>query len=169
MSTPSGRKKVILRKFSREWVAGYIPPSNFVHDGQVELLDLAGKLATVPVEEIKWLCFVRDFNSGEADNPERLLRKLFAGRPRGDGLWLRIRLLDGDRLEGLAANDLAVIDDRGIFLTPPDLRSNTQRIFVPKPSIAEFEVAAVITSPTRRKTAHPAPATQQEELFSDPD
>jgi hypothetical protein len=157
-----GRKKVIIRRFTRDWVAGYLPPAGFAAQDHVELLDLAGKVVAVRLGEIKWLCFVRDFNSGETENPERLLRKIFAGRPRSEGLWLRLKLTDGDLIEGIASNDLTMIEGPGIFLTPPDIRSNTQRLFVPHLSIAELEIVAVISNPSRRKQAETA---RQEELF----
>ena len=152
MTMPSSRKKVIVRKFSREWLAGYLPAAHFADQAGIELLDLAGKVAALPLEEIKWICYVRDFNSGEVDNPESLLRKSYAGRPRAEGLWLRLRLNDGDSIEGMAANDLTLLDSSGIFLVPPDIRSNTQRMFIPRSSIAEFVVVAAIASPARRKT-----------------
>ena len=160
---PSSRKKVIVRKFSRDWLAGYLPPAGFVHQDLLELLDLSGKVATVSLAEVKWVCYVRDFNSGEPGNPERLLRRNFAGRPRTEGLWLRLRLTDGDVLEGLAPNDLSLLDESGVFLVPPDTRSNTQRIFVPRRALQELAVIAVISSPARRK---PEDRPRQEDLFS---
>jgi hypothetical protein len=39
-------------------------------------------------------------------------------------------LTDGDELEGLAANDRSLVDGAGLLLTPPDMRSNTQRIYI---------------------------------------
>lgn len=163
---PSGRKKVIVRKFNREWQAGYLSPAHFASHGEIEFLDLGGKVTAVSLAELKWICFVRDFNSGEPGNPERLLRKSFAGRPRGEGLWLRLRLSDGDTIEGLAANDLTLIEPAGLFVTPPDIRSNTQRIFVPRLALTSLEVVSVITSPMRRKAARPQVASvRQEELF----
>lgn len=159
---PSSRKKVIVRKFSREWLAGYLPPAHFTHQAAIELLDLAGKVTTLPLEEIKWLCYVRDFNSGDVDSPERLLRKTYAGRPRSEGVWIRLRLTDDDVLEGMATNDLTLLDADGIFLVPPDIRSNTQRMFIPRSSIAEFVVVAAIGSPARRK---PDDHSDQQDLF----
>ena len=158
----SSRKKVIARKLNREWLAGYLPSANFAHRGHVELLDLLGKVLALPLDELKWICFVRDFNSGEADNPERLLRKSFAGRPRSEGVWMRVRLSDGDSLEGLAGNDLTLLDPVGVFLTPPDIRSNTQRVFVPRQAIAELAVVAVVLAPSRQK---PRETPRQEDLF----
>lgn len=167
----SSRKKAIVRKLSRDWLAGYVSADDFCHLGMVELLDLSGKVILLPASEIKWLCFVRDFNSGELSNPERLLRKSFAGRPRIEGIFLRLRLNDGDHLEGIATNDRSLIAGDGLFLLPPDTRSNTQRIWIPTTSIAELEAITVITGAARRKEPagpqHPSslPANQPD-LFS---
>lgn len=161
----ASRKKAISRKFSRDWVAGYVPTDGLAREGQVEMLDLAGKVVTLAVEDLKWVCYVRDFNSGELNNPERLLRKTFAGRPRGEGLFARVRLRDGDLIEGLAANDVTLVASDGIFLIPPDLRSNTQRLWIPRSSIEELEVVAVVGS-ARKKAPAPADETSpQEKLF----
>jgi len=60
-----------------------------------------------------------------------------------------------------------MLNDAGLFLTPPDTRSNTQRIYVPRAAIAELLLLAVITTPSRRK---PIPASSlpslQEDLFN---
>jgi hypothetical protein len=164
----SSRKKAIFRKFSRDWVAGYLQANGFVRDGRVEMLDLDGKVVSLAAGDLKWICYVRDFNSGELNNPERLVRKTFAGRPRGDGLFVRARLKDGDTIEGLAANDVSLVASEGVFLTPPDLRSNTQRIWIPRASIDELEVVAVIGAAKRKPTAPEKPKeTAQEELFQE--
>ena len=156
---PVSRKKVIIRKLSREWLSGYLPPSAFVAHEQVEMLDLAGKLVSLPVSEVKWVCFVRDFQSGDSSQPERLLRKTFVARPRSEGLWVRARLRDNDLIEGLAQNDLTLLEGEGLFLVPPDTRSNTQRIFLPRQSVVELDVLAVIKTGVRRG---PAVAVQQD-------
>ena len=158
---PVSRKKVIVRKLSRDWLAGYLPPSAFVVQEQAEMLDLSGKLVSVPMTEVKWICFVRDFQSGDANQPERLLRKTFVTRPRSQGLWVRLRLKDNDVIEGLAPNDLSLLEGEGIFLVPPDTRSNTQRIFLPRQAVAELDILAVIKTGARRG---PAEAVQ-EDLF----
>ena len=158
---PVSRKKVIVRKLSRDWLSGYLPPSAFVVQEQAEMLDLSGKLVSVPMAEVKWICFVRDFQSGDANQPERLLRKTFVTRPRSQGLWVRARLKDNDLIEGLAPNDLTLLDGEGIFLVPPDTRSNTQRIFLPRQALAELDILAVIKTGARRGPGEPL----QESLF----
>jgi hypothetical protein len=159
------RKKVIVRKFSRTWLSGYLPPTDFVVQGEVGMLDLAGKLIALDLSDVKWICFVRDFQSGDVNQPERLLRKSFPGRPRSQGLWVRARLKDNDLLEGIAQNDITLLAAEGLFLIPPDSRSNTQRIFLPRQAVVELEILAVI-----RPGARPAPRggpadAAQESLF----
>lgn len=138
----SSRKKIIVRKFSRDWLSGYAGPVGFVHNGQLELLDMDGKVLSIALSEVKMACFVREFLPGE--DPERLIRRTFSSRPRTPGLWLRMRLRDGEELEGLASNDVSLLEPEGIQFAPPDLRSNTQRIFVPRTALESLEVVAVV-------------------------
>jgi hypothetical protein len=163
----SARKPVIVRKFSRDWSAGYAATAS-PGSTELEILDVTGKVLRIPWTEVKWVCYVRDFPQGESANPERLMQKRFATRPRTAGLWLRMILTDGEELEGLAANDRSLVDGTGLLLTPPDTRSNTQRIYVPRSSIQTLEVVSLIGSASRK---HPAvAATGQPELFpADPD
>jgi len=167
------RKKAIARKLTlgpsalnlpvQNWVAGYLPAGGFLRSGAVELLALDGKTLQIPASSLKWICFVRDFNSGEPANPERLLRKTLTGRPRTEGLLMRLHLADGDLIEGLAANDLSLVSGEGLFLTPPDIRSNTQRLWIPATAIAKLEVLAVIGAAKRRPPQRP----DQETLFKE--
>ena len=172
----SSRKKVVVRRFTGETLPGYLPVSGFVHNKLIDLLDLGGRITPLSLDDIKYICYVRDFNLTDSLNPERLTRRTFLARPRTEGLWLRLtfRTPDGtkDRLEGLAPIDATLLDDlisdTGLFLTPPDTRSNTQRIYVPRTAIAELQLIAVITTPSRKKPL-PAPLTPlQDDLFNTP-
>lgn len=158
----SSRKKVIVRKFSRDWLSGYVEPQDFARQGQLELLDPHGKLTTVALHEIKMVCFVREFLPSDPANPERLVRRNFAARPRSTGLWLRLSFRDGDQIEGLASNDLTLLDPEGIQFAPPDTRSNTQWIFVPRTALESLQIVAVIGNNARRQAENAA----QERLFA---
>jgi hypothetical protein len=166
----SAHKKVIVRRFTGETLPGYLPLSAFVRNRGIDLLDLAGRVIPLLLNDIKHICYVRDFNLHDTVNPERLTRRTFLARPRTEGLWLRMTFRSGDVFEGLAPTDIGLLDDLindgGLHLTPPDTRSNTQRVYVPRTSLTELQLLAVITTPSRRK---PLPAasvpSMQEDLF----
>ena len=156
---PVSRKKVIVRRFLPGLLRGYLPPSGFVgRDGPaaLELLDLGGRVQAIPLQDVKTVSFVREFNMADDIAPERLPRRSFLARPRTEGLWMRLTLRDGEDLEGLAPLDLALADglaeDLGFQLSPPDVRGNTQRIYVPRAAIATLQILAVVTTPSRKKT-----------------
>jgi hypothetical protein len=157
--------------------AGYLPASGVVTraTGSVELLDVAGRLVEVPLHTIRYIAYVRDFNLDDATMPERLTRKTFLARPRTEGLWVRVTFRDGDVLEGLAPLDVSLIDDAmtdsGIYLVPPDVRSNTQRLFVPRASMAGLVVVGVVTTPSKTAVEGTAKKKHEGELnlpFPDP-
>jgi hypothetical protein len=170
----SVRKPVIVRKFSRDWCAGYAGVTFGQDAAELEILDLTGKVLRIGWEQVKWVCYVRDFPSptpaNEQANPERLLHKRFSVRPRTAGLWLRMTLADGEELEGLAANDRSLVEGAGLLLTPPDTRSNTQRIYVPRQAIQSLEVVSLIGVAGRRRADAATPQKEQPELFpAEPD
>jgi hypothetical protein len=166
----SAHKKVIVRRFTGETLPAYLPFSNFVRNRAIDLLDLSGRVIQLPLSDIKHICYVRDFNLQDNINPERLTRRSFLAKPRTEGLWLRMTFRSGDVLEGLGPLDITLTDDligdQGLHITPPDTRSNTQRIFIPRSSLSDLQLLAVITTPSRRK---PLPASSvpslQEDLF----
>jgi Family of unknown function (DUF6982) len=163
------RKPVIVRKFSRDWYAGYAGAGFGQNAAELEILDLTGKVLRISWEQVKWVCYVRDFPSpsqaNDQGNPERLLHKRFSVRPRTAGLWLRMTLADGEDLEGLAANDLSLVEGAGLLLTPPDTRSNTQRIYVPRQAIQTLQVVSLIGASGRRRAEVASREKEQPELF----
>jgi hypothetical protein len=136
----------------------------------LDLLDLSGRAQPLPLSEVKYVSFVRDFNTGDQTLPERLVRKTFLARPRTEGLWLRLTMRDGDRIEGLAPLDLTLADgwteDLGVHLVPPDIRGNTQRLFVPRSAFEAMEVLAVVTTPKKKKIEAAQAEDAQPDLFS---
>jgi hypothetical protein len=152
------RKKVVIRTLENQLQAGYLPASGLLDAaGSVDLLDLDAHHSLISLQTIRWIAYVGDFNLQDAVDPERLNRKAFLSRPRTKGLWVRLTLLGGDTIEGLAALDLSLADgfreDAGIFLIPPDIRSNTQRLYIPRTAIAAMQLLAVVTTPSKSKPA----------------
>ena len=150
----SAQKKVVLRSFSNELAWGYLPQSGFLRDNEIILMATDGRLTPFPLKTLKRIAYVRDFNLEDKLDPERIGRLTYAARPRGDGVWLRLTFRDKELLEGLSNLDLAfadaLLDDHGLFLTPPDPRSNTLRLFVPRIALTSIETLGYVTAPSRR-------------------
>jgi hypothetical protein len=159
----STHKKVTVRKLDRDTLNGFVS-SHFINQGKLEMLNTAGNLVTVELKDIKCVFFVREF--GDSDE---LNRKTFTTRPRTEGLWVRLRFKDNDQLEGMMPNDLTQLLPEGYLNNPPDTRSNTQRIFVPRSALTELTILAVIGSPVsrRRKPAEKPGDTRQVPMFTE--
>src|SRR5882757_11267922 len=143
---PSTHKKVIVRKMDRDSVSGYVSPTHFINEGKLELLNTAGNVVAMDLREIKGVYFVREFGDSES-----LTRKTFTSRPRSEGLWVRLRFKDNEILEGLMPADLTQAMPEGFLVNPPDQRSNTQRIFVPRTALESLTVLAVIGATRRQR------------------
>lgn len=159
---PSTHKKVVVRKMDRDTINGHVAPANFVHEGKLELLNTSGNVVAIELKDIKAVYFVREFG----DSSESLSRKTFTTRPRTEGLWVRLKFKDNEVLEGMMPNDLSLTTAEGFLINPPDLRSNTQRIFVPRSALESLTVLAVIGA-TRRRRKGVATDTRQVQLFGE--
>lgn len=143
---PSTHKKVIVRKMDRDAVSGYVSPAQLVNEGKVEVLNTSGTVIAIDLREIKGVYFVREFGDSES-----LVRKTFTSRPRAEGLWVRLQFKDSEVLEGLMPSDLTQTIPEGFLVNPPDQRSNTQRIFVPRTALDSLIVLAVIGAARRQR------------------
>jgi len=162
LSASSTTKKAILRRFEKDPLAGYVNPVSFLKPTGVELLSAEGRVSTVPYEEIKTVCFVRDFEAaGDAG------RRVFNTRPKVEGLWLSLEFRDGEVLEGILPNDLLQLEPFGFMLVPPDSSSNNQRVFAPRAALRSAEILGVVGSPLRRRRRAKAVPKEQIGLFDE--
>lgn len=149
------RKKVVIRSLEGEVSWCYLPQSGFVVGDRVEALDISGRAISFEMSEIKMIAYVKDFNLDDDADPERIGRRSFLGRPRASGLWLKVEFRDGDVLEGLAHFEVQFMDvcmvDRGLRMAPPDARSNTQMVFVPRAAMAGVEVLGYVAVASKKK------------------
>ena len=155
-------KKVVVRKLDRQVVKGFVMPSSYLGPDGVEMMDLDGRHMVVPLEQVKGVYFVREFGDSES-----LSRKTFTTRPRTEGLWARLRFRDNEMMEGLMPNDLTQVTGDGFLVNPPDTRSNTQRIFVPRSALASLTVLGVIGGQGRRRKPAAAADTRQVPMFTE--
>ena len=157
----STHKKVVIALLDRTALRGYLSPTRLGQSDPIDLLTPDGEHEQIPLAKIRAVYFVREFT--DDFEPER---KAFLSRPKLDGLWVRLRFTDNNTLEGVVPNDLLSLLDQGIQITPPDLNSATDRIFIPRSALTEVTVLGVVGI-ARRKPAAAAAGVAQPRLFTD--
>lgn len=147
-----------MELLDKKLVRGYVNPGQLPGADAIDLLTQEGEHEEIQLVTVRAVYFVRDL----AEDIE-MERKSFLSRPKLDGLWVRLRFLDGDALEGVILNDLLAFLDNGLQITPPDFNSNTDRIYVPRSALSELTVLGVVGI-ARRK---PAAGAEQPRLFNE--
>ncbi len=155
----STHKKVVIQLDDKTALRGFLNPARLAGAETLDLLTPEGEHEAVSVANIRAVYFVRDLQEDFA--PERTA---FLNRPKLDGLWVKVRFRDDLTLEGVIPNDLLTFLDNGLHLSPPDFNSNTDRIYVPRPAIAELTVLGVVGIARRKPVTVPA---AQPRLFSE--
>ena len=154
----STAKKVVVRRFERERVVGFVNPFSYLQAETVEVLRTDGTLALIPYNEVKSVAFVKDFDSDVETG------RIFQNRPKLDGLWVRMLFPDGEVMDGILPNNLLMWDTVGYTITPPEPDGNCQKFFVPRVALRSMQILGVVGSPLRPKKAKPG-ADVQPSLF----
>ena len=152
-------KKVIVRRFDRENLTGFVNAFSYLQPTAIELLKPDGALVLLPYDEVKSVCFVKDF---EAESEPR---KIFMTRPKLEGLWVRMLFRDGELLDGILPNNLLAWEIAGYTVTPPEPDANNQRVFVPRSALKSIQVLGVVGSPLTAKRKKAAAGPEQPTLF----
>ena len=140
---------MIVTRFDREPVPGFVQtPGGFAADS-VELLTPSGTVVRVPYSEVKAVCFVRDFEDGDGWRQDRT----YAARPKTAGLWVRLRFQDGDTSEGVIPNNLMLLEPEGFQIILPDPSFMGQRLFVPREALAGADRAGGDREPLEAQAA----------------
>lgn len=150
---------MLVSRFDRETLPGFVNPQSYLAAHGLELLSTTGNLAILPYTEVKFVCFVRDFNQAE---PRKEMRS-FTSRPKHPGLWIRASFRDGDIMEGVLLNNLLHLEPAGFTFIPPDPGYQYQRLFVPRAALTDISVLGVIGGPLRRTAK--LPRKEQLEMF----
>lgn len=141
---------------------GYVNPADLPGTDTLDLLTPDGEHQAVPADDIKAVYFVDDLNQ-----PYQPERKSFLSRPKLEGLWLRLTFRDRETLEGIVANELLEVLDRGIQMIPPDLHGNCSRVYVPRSALTEVKVLGVVGAAKRLARPAAAAASAQPKLFEE--
>lgn len=157
----STNKKIVLRRFDRDPVPGFVNPQSYLQAGGIEVLTTNGTVLLVPYDEVKALYFVRDFDAGE---PWAAEHRVFLTRPKTSGIWVRMKLRDGEVMDGLMPNNLLSLEPYGFTVVPPNAGAGQQKVFVPRAALVELQVVSVVGSPLRLAKPKAKPK-EQIELF----
>lgn len=154
----STAKKVIVRRFDRDTISGFVNPFSYLQAHSVEILRPDGTLSVLPYAEVRSVAFVKDFDA--PPEPPRT----FLNRPKTEGLWVRMVFSDGETMDGILPNNLLSWDITGYTVTPPEPDANNQKVFVPRQALRSMQVLGVVGSPLRARKRKGAEA-QQPSLF----
>lgn len=155
----STAKKVIVRRFDRETLTGFVSPLTYLQPRSLELLRPDGVVVEIPYDELKAVSFVREFEAGA--EPARI----FLTRPKQEGLWIRMVFRDGETMDGILPNNLLAWEVAGYTVTPPEPDSNNQKVFVPREALRSIQVMGVVGSPLRATRKKKATPEEQPTLF----
>lgn len=138
-------KKVLIYRFDREAVTGFLDSSNWLVGDNLQLLNPSGVIQNFPISQVRAICFVREWFQGPAWG-----RNQYSVRPRQQGLWVRLRFRDGESLEATMPNSVALFDPVAISISPPEPANGVQRLLIPRAAIDTFEILGVVGSPLRK-------------------
>lgn len=146
----STNKKVLIRRFDREPLTGFVNPQAWQQPQGLEVLSQSGSIAVIPYEDVKTAFFVREFSEVPVAG------RMFQTRPKMQGLWLRLHFKDGEVMDGLMPNNLLQVEPYGFTFLPPNATSNNQRVFVPRAAVTEVLVLGVVGAASAKKEKPPA-------------
>lgn len=148
-------KKAVLYRFDREPLAGFVDSTLTLEGNNLPLLLPTGALQSVPLEQIKSICWVREWTESKP-----WTRSNYSVRPRQQGLWIRIEFLDGEQLEATMANSISALDPIALSISPPELAPSVQRVLIPRSAIRGFEILGVIGSSLSKPKRTPLTGSQ---------
>jgi hypothetical protein len=143
--TTGSAKKAMVYRFERELLGGFVDSASPFNSTQVQFLNREGVVQNIPIEQVKLICFVRDWIDGPAWS-----RNQYTVRPRQQGLWIRIRFRDGELLEATMPNSVAALDPVALTISPPETAGGVQRVLIPRQAIESFEILGVVGSPLKK-------------------
>ena len=122
--------KVVI-KFKNNSVAKGKTSDFFPNKAQFHLEEMNGEISEISIEDLKAVFFVKDFK-GNKDHQDSYNDHIAAG-----GRKIMVLFNDGETVVGYT---LAYSPDRpGFYMTPADLKSNNERIFVVKSATEKVE------------------------------
>ena len=141
-------EKVVIQ-FGTRTLRGYLEPSNWstIEDVlgnaprtspetmRVKHID-SDLIEEISVKDVKAVFFVNSFEGDSVRNHINFHTRT----PIMHRVWVQLRFLDGEVMEGILNNSIRYLIEPGFFLLPTDPGSNNKLIYVVKSSLVEFRV-----------------------------
>jgi len=122
------RDKKIYRGFSK---------SEFISESNVKIIDAKGDQREMPLESLKAVFFVRDFDG----NPEYdVVRFLNPNTKNPRWIIAEVHFKDGEVVEGRVRNNFEFLNDPGFYLWPSDEIGNTELMYLVKEAVKGFRI-----------------------------
>jgi len=138
---PDKQRRVVVRYADGTMLRGYFDPEDAqsLQNDSPDVFRVKredGETEDIFVRTIKAIFFVKSFE-GSRHYSEF---KVFTNQPNGRGVWVRVHFQDGEIMEGIAPNSLDTYMQTVFSLTPPDPRSNNERVLVSKACLKEMQI-----------------------------
>lgn len=130
--------KVIVRTRDQQLFRGF-SKAEFIDDQNVRIIDAKGNQQSFPLQDLKAVFFVRDF---QGDPSYRAVR-FFAKEDPAPWLWVQLTYQDGEIMEGRVRNSPALLDGAGFYLWLSDEGANNVLVYVVKSALKDFRVLAL--------------------------
>lgn len=153
-------KRVVLYRFDRQPLEGFVNPHACLREHDLEIMSLAGAVQASAYLDVKALCFASERSANDLFTSHNL----FERRPKVPGLWTRFTFRDGDQLDGILSHNLLEWPNPGFFLTPPRASATRQRVFVPKEAVNRTEILGVVGTSALRAAGSAKRKTAEEQL-----
>jgi hypothetical protein len=149
IETDSPRSEKVVIQFGTKTIKGYLdsptwntiekllsnappsPPESF----RIRRLD-SNQSEDISVKDVKAVFYVNSFE-GDADHKHL---NFHTRAPIVHGIWMRLKFLDGEVMEGIVFNSLRYLVDPGFFVLPTDPESNNKLVYVLKSWLVDHRV-----------------------------
>ncbi|HLJ91030.1 MAG TPA: hypothetical protein VKZ53_29780 [Candidatus Angelobacter sp.] len=148
--------KIVARRKTGDIVKGYwqAPPELAPGEHPTVLPDRIAlqvygttETAVVETDSLKAVYFVKRLSG----NPEYREIKFFTEAPASDDVWVKLRFIDKETLEGTIHNGLDAFIQPGFLFRPADAASNNEALYVIKSSLVELKILRVVDIVSSRK------------------
>ncbi len=129
--------KVIVRTRDKKLFRGF-SKAEFIGE-KVQVIDAKGKRQDFPLDELKAIFFVREF---EGDASYREVRFL-TSESLPTWLWIQVTFCDGEVMEGKIRNDRSLLDPQGFFMWVADEGTNNELVYIVRSALKDLRVASV--------------------------